>query len=177
MSDGNGGRAEVVTSVDLAAVAELADAAHEVADFLNGVVGLAGGALGGEAAGPAAGRFGWRDLLVFVPLVSWFRRTPPGSVAEGLAGSFGPEQLRKAANAADRMVAALDRLRPTPACAPLVAELDDLGVPTMPADIWATSVRSPELVALNRRLAAARGAIAQATGRLTLQHLRSNQEG
>ena len=121
----------------LVVLVELIDAAECTDDFVTGVVGLAGGRLGGVVDDGRP----WLARRLSAASSRLFRG---GSLASGLAGSYGPEQLRKAAVEARRMASILDELRATGECAGLLARLDELELAAMPDQLGTVAVRSPE---------------------------------
>ena len=147
---------------------ELADALDRTDDFVSGVVGLAGGHLGGgsPARRPAGGR-----LTAALPWLG------SGSLASRLAASHGPEQLRKAVSEADRAVMALDLLRRERGWESLVAKLDELGIATLSDRIRGADPHSSELRSVHLDLQRAVGAVAEARSRRLLAELRRREKG
>jgi len=138
---------------DLLLVDTALDAATEVDDFVRGVLSLADGRLGGvdEKAGT------WSERLT--------KRLPGGkSIAKQLGASYGPEQLRKAANAADRFVVSVDDLTTAEADTALAAHIDLLesGVQALPSVL-----REPEVTAGSAELRQAHTTLSRAIGILT----------
>jgi hypothetical protein len=157
-----------VSGADLARLAELIDATAQTDDFVTGVVGLAGGWLGGEVEGERS----WYARIVARARHSRFGQR---HVTQGLAAEFGPEQLRKAAVEARRLVFALDamRLSGDDVIVALVGRLDELSIASMPDELMSVAVPSADLHALHRRLAQATSAMIETRTRLVIAVRRS----
>jgi hypothetical protein len=146
------------------------DAAGVVEDFVTGIIGVGGGDIGGGGKGQ-----------------NWTQRTlgkifhGEKQVAQELGGQYAPEQLQKAAVAADELVAAVDELgnatlEPAKQAGQAVTEL---GVRDIPAalrnpDLLSTS---PELAAVHTQLSKIVGVLGEARSRTLLAEMRAEQPG
>lgn len=149
---------------------ELTDAAEQTDAFVTGVVGLASGRLGGDD--PEGQSWLARRLA---GAGSRFR-LGKGTVVEGFGAVYGPEQLRKAAVEARRMVAVLDELRSGGQLPDLVSRLDELGIGRMPEELAALGPASEELRETQQRLSRALAAMRETRTKLLLEH-RHRTEG
>ena len=154
-----------VQRVDLAS-----DAAGVVEDFVAGLVGTGGGQIGGAGEGR-----------------NWTQRTlgrvfhGEKQVAKEMGGLYAPEQMRKAAEAADELVAAVDELgnatlEPAKQAGQAVTEL---GVRDIPATLRNAELRSdsPELAAVHTQLSKIIGVLGEARSRTLLAEMRGEQPG
>lgn len=155
-----------MTRPPVALLGELLDAAERADDFVTGVVGLAAGRIGGDTAE------GQSWLARRLSSAGSRFQLGKSTVVEGFGAVYGPEQLRKAAEEADRLNSVLDELRSTGEVQELVARLDRLGVPRMPAELRALTTRSPELRDLQDRLIRAIGATRETRTKLLLTQRR-----
>lgn len=146
------------------------DAAGVVDDFVMGIIGTGGGDIGGGGDGR-----------------NWTQRTlgkilhGDKQVAQEMGGLYTPDQLRKAAEAADELVAAVDELgnatlEPAKQAGQSVVEL---GVRDIPAtlrnpDLLSTS---PELTAVHLQLSKIGGVLGEARSRTVLAEMRAEPPG
>lgn len=146
------------------------DAAGVVEDFVTGIIGVGGGDIGGGGKGR-----------------NWTQRTlgrlfhGEKQVAQEAGGLYAPDQLRKAAEAADELVATVDELgnatlEPAKQAGQAVTEL---GVRDIPAtlrnpDLLSTS---PELAAVHTQLSKIVGVLGEARSRTLLAEMRAEQPG
>jgi hypothetical protein len=146
------------------------DAAGVVEDFVNGIIGVGGGEIGGGGEGR-----------------NWTQRTlgrlfhGEKQVAQEMGGQYTPEQLRKAADAADELVAAVDELgnatlEPAKQAGQAVTEL---GVRDIPATLRNAELRSdsPELAEVHTQLSKIIGVLGEARSRTLLAEMRGEQPG
>jgi hypothetical protein len=146
------------------------DAAGVVEDFVTAVIGVGGGDIGGSGEGR-----------------NWTQRTlgkifhGDKQVTQELGGLYAPEQLQKAAKAADELVAAVDELGnatldPAKQAGQTVIEL---GVRDIPAtlrdpDLLSTS---PELADVHMQLSKIVGVLGEARSRTLLAEMREEHPG
>ena len=146
------------------------DAAGVVEDFVTGIVGVGGGDIGGGGDGR-----------------NWTQRTlgrifhGEREVAQEMGGLYAPEQMRKAAEAADELVAAVDELgnatlEPAKQAGRAVTEL---GVRDIPATLRNPDLmsNSPELAAAHTQLSKIVGVLGEARSRTLLAEMRAEQPG
>ena len=151
---------------DLALIELALDAARVVDDFVRSVVELAGGELGG---GRDVHR-SWTQRK----LGSWLYGER--DLARGFASLHDREQLRKAADAADELVVAVQRLSSGGAVASGArAAVAELGVATIPATLRQPEVRgaSPGLRDVHAQLARVTNVLHEARTRALLEAMRS----
>jgi hypothetical protein len=151
---------------DLSLIDTALDQARVVDDFVRGVITLGDGRLGGvdERGGT------WGERLT--------KRLPGGrSLARALGASYGPEQLRKAANAADELLDAVAGLTAATGATALAAHIDviEAGVQDLPVllrqpDVTATS---PGLREAHATLSRTIGILTEAKARVLLADMRA----
>ena len=142
------------------------DAAGVVDDFVTGLVGVGGGDLGSSGDGR-----------------NWTQRTlshvfrGDKQVAQEMGGRYAPDQLQKAANAADELVAAVDELgnatsEPARQALQTVTELGVRDIPTTLRDPELLST-SPQLADVHMRLSKIIGALGEARSKAVLAEMRA----
>lgn len=152
----------IVNDRTLSVLADLMDAVEVTDDFLSGVIGLGIGRIGDDTAaddtwltrrmGKMSSRFGFGTR----------------SVAQSYATQWGPTQLRKAAVEADRLAAQIDTARSITELGPLVAQLDELSLPTLGSELRSVAPTGPQLSAMHHRLMHAKAAMIDAKTRIVL---------
>lgn len=153
-----------VTRLDLAI-----DAGRVVDDYVRGVVEMTGGDLGGRHD---QGR-NWTQRVLGKVVHS------EEHVVQGMSGIYGPEQLRKAADAADEFVAAVDDLG-TATLEPAReahAAVTELGVRNMPAALRDPEIEAPGVAELHDQLSKALGVLGEARSRALLAEMRAEHPG
>jgi hypothetical protein len=143
------------------------DAARVTDDFIRGVLGLAAGQIGDDTVK----RRTWMPSV----LAGMGRR----STVQGLGATYAPEQLRKAADQADELVAAvadLDRAH-TPLAVAAVGRLSSLRIPEIPEILRdrATTSRSPQLGEVHERLSKAIAVLDQARAKVIVAEMRAER--
>lgn len=146
------------------------DAAGVVDDFVTGVIGVGGGEIGHSGDGR-----------------NWTQRTlgrifhGDRQVAQEAGGLYAPDQLRKAADAADELVAAVDELgnatlEPAKQAGQAVTEL---GVREIPGTLRKPDLlsSSPELASVQTQLSKIVGVLGEARSRTLLAEMRAEQPG
>lgn len=156
---------------DSALLDEALDAAKVTDDFVRGVLENASGKAGGSDQVDR----GWRKYLHLGGRLSGER-----SVVRGMAGQFGPEQLRKAANAADELVAAVDAvaLGWTPAALEAAGRLGALHLEELPGVLRdpSTTSQSAALRDVHDRLSRAIAVMNEARTRAILHEMRQARD-
>lgn len=139
---------------DLVLLDEALDAARVVDDYVRGVIGLGDGRWGGvDDRKPS-----WSQRLFGKP--SWSKEH---QLARMMGGSFGSEQLRKAAIAAEDLVDAVARLGA--ATGPeLIAVRSDLAAAGI--DELLATLRDPDVTASSPRLREAHIVLTRSIGRM-----------
>jgi hypothetical protein len=146
------------------------DAAGVVEDFVVAIIGVGGGEIGKSDDGR-----------------NWTQRTlghifhGDRQVAQEMGGLYAPDQMRKAADAADELVAAVDELGNAtlePAVQARQA-VTDLGVRDIPATLRNPDLlsSSPELAAVHTQLSKIVGVLGEARSRTLLAEMRAEQPG
>lgn len=150
---------------DSALIDEALDAARVTDDFVRGVLENASGKAGGSEHVDR----GWRRFLGL------------GGVAEkrvvrGMAAQYGPEQLRKAANAADELVEAVRELAIawTPAAQAAATRIGELGIHELPTILRHpdTTPGSPAAREVHERLSRTVAALNEARTQAILAEMR-----
>jgi hypothetical protein len=146
------------------------DAAGVVEDFVTGIIGVGGGDIGGSGEGR-----------------NWTQRTlgkifhGDKQVTQEMGGLYAPDQLRKAAEAADELVAAVDELgnatlEPAKQAGQTVSELGVRDIPTTLRNPDVGS-KSPELAAVHMLLSKIVGVLGEARSRTLLAEMRAEPPG
>lgn len=155
---------------DLRLLDDALDRARVVDDFVRGVIGLGDGQLGGIDTQSRS----WSQRL-------FGRVNGPKGIAQGLAASYGPEQLRKAANAADELAASVDELGRAEGAIALAAHIDivEAGIDQVSARLRDPDLtsRSPQLREIHATLSRALGALTEARSRVLLAQIRGHAAG
>jgi hypothetical protein len=156
---------------DSAVLDEAIDAAKVTDDFVRGVLENAAGKAGGSDQIDR----GWRKYLHLGGRLSGER-----SVVRGMAGAYAPEQLRKAANAADELVVALEAVAFgwTPAALGVAGRLDGLHLEEIPAILRdpATTAGSPAVRDVHERLSRAVAVMNEARTQAILFEMRQARD-
>jgi hypothetical protein len=153
-----------VTRIDLAI-----DAGRVVDDLVRGVVEMTDGVLGGTHD---QGR-NWTQRMLGKLVRS------EQHLVQAMSGIYGPEQLRKAADAADELVAAVHELgnaRLAPAREACTA-VTELGVRDIPAVLRDPEIEAPGVVEVHRQLSKILGVLSAARSRVVLAEMRAERPG
>lgn len=153
-----------VTRLDLAL-----DAGRVVDDFVRGVAEMTGGDLGGARD---QGR-NWTQRVLGKVVHS------EEHVVQGMSGIYGPEQLHKAADAADEFVTAVDDLgnATLQPARDAYASVIELGVRDMPDALRDPEIEAPAVVKIHDQLAKILGVLGEARSHAVLAEMRAERPG
>ena len=153
-----------VTRLDLAM-----DAGRVVDDFVRGVVEMTGGQLGGR---PDQGR-NWTQRVL--------GKISRGEehVVQGMSAIYGPEQLRKAADAADEFAAAVEDLgnATLEPARQAYAAVTELGFGDIPVALRDPEIEAPAVVGLHDQLSKMLGVLGEARSKAMLAEMRAERHG
>ena len=143
------------------------DAARVTDDFVRGVLGLGVGQIGDDNQGKPR----WQR---------WLNGRGQRAVVQGLGAQFAPEQLRKAANEADELVAAIDDLVGawTAPALDAAGRLGAVGVRHIPDTLRGPDIgaRSSELKEVHDRLSRVIGILSEARATVILAEMRAARD-
>lgn len=150
---------------DSALIDEALDAARVTDDFVRGVLENSSGRAGGSEHIDR----GWRRFLGLGGVAE-------KSVVRAMAAQYGPEQLRKAANAADELVEAVRELAIawTPPAQAAATRIGELGIEELPAILRRsdTTPGSPAVRDVHERLSRTMAALNEARTQAVLAEIR-----